>query len=188
MPTPSATEAVVKPKVRFRRACVRVFYAISGAILVFGFSAVTTLGLLASLREFISEFIPFTVLGLVGGVVFLSTAQFWKLVRRLWAGRYASTPRSAFFFGVCIAVASLVLFVELLPNLRIGGNKRSIVEVVFVVLTCIAAVEAEAFFVGLGSVWDGKDRHPLIALLLASSEYAHKKASLAALSTATLPP
>lgn len=188
MATPPASDFSGKPKGRFRRACTRVFSAFAGALLVFSVSAVASQGLLGSIQGLIDYFVPTVVAVLFGGFVFLVTAQVWKLIRRFWAKRYSPTPRSAVVFGVCLAIVALVLFEGLLANLRVSSSARSVVQVVLVLLTSIAAVEAEAFFVGLSETSTSKDRHPLIALLLASSEYAKKKASLATLSTTTLPP
>lgn len=188
MATPTANDVSGKKKGRFRRACTRVICAFGGALLVFSVSAVASQGLLGSIQGLIDYFVPTVFAVLFGGFVFLVTAQVWKLIRRFWAKRYSSTPRSAVVFGVCLAIVALVLFEGLLANLRVSGSARSVVQVVLVLLTSIAAVEAEAFFVGLSEPSPSKDRHPLVALLLASSEYAQKKASLATLSTTTLPP
>lgn len=188
MATPPANDVTGKPRGRFRRACARVFYAFAGALLVFSFSAIASQGILGSIQGLIDYFLPVVVAVLFGGFVFLVTAQVWKLIRRFWANRYSPTPRSAVVFGVCLAIVALVLFEGVLANLRVSSSARSVVQVVLVLLTSVAAVEAEAFFVGLSETSTSKDRHPLIALLLASSEYAQKKASLATLSTTTLPP
>ena len=176
-----------KQKGRFRRAFVRVLCAFAGAMLVFCVSVFATQGLLGSLQGLIDYFQPVVIAVLVSGLVFLFTSQVWKLVRRWWAGRYAATPLSAFFFGACLAVAALVLFEGLLANLRLSETARLIVQIVFVVLTSIAAVEAESIFLRLFDSGTGKNHRRLIALLLASTAYARKKASLTKLYATTFP-
>lgn len=156
-------------------------------MLVFALNSLVTRGVIGTLQGLIDAFLPFIVAVAVGGVVFLVTAQLWKLIRRLWAARYASTPRSAFVFGVCLAIVSLVLIEWLLANLRLSSAARTVLQVVLVLLTSIAAVEAEAFFLRLTDSGTRKERHPLIALLFASSEYAKKQAALTSLSTTILP-
>lgn len=184
---PSANEDAAHVESRLRKACRRVVRAFAGALLVFSGSAIANHGIIGTVQGVIDGFLPIVVALAVGGFVFLVVSWMWKLIRALWATRYSSTARSAFVFGVCLAIAAIVLFEWLLVSLRLSSNVRSVIQCVFVVLTSVVAVESEAAFLALTLDRDDEGRIPLTRVLASSAAFAKKKAHLASLSYTTLP-